>query len=145
MESRQRAWIVISSFAELTVGPVARSVGSGPVSLLPPHPDPSLCLCCWLCSRGFAISLLSVSLCLSGYCFCFLYAPFLLFCFALYLCVIFIYLFKTLRSCFALFQYVFSSSTLFYQSPCASASTAACGHVCVHIAPSWAVPASFEV
>lgn len=66
-----------------------------------------LCLRCWLCDFS-AVSLplflsLSVSL-------LFFLRPFLLFCFALYLCVIFIYLFKTLRSCFALFQYVFSSS-----------------------------------
>lgn len=60
---------------------------------------------------GFAISLLSVSLSLSPLLlFLFFMRPLLLFCFALYLCVIFIYLFKTLRSCFALFQYVFPSS-----------------------------------
>lgn len=65
-----------------------------------------LCLCCWLCDFS-AVSLpLFLSLAIV------FYAPLLLFCFALYLCVIFIYLFKTLRSCFALFQYVFSSSTL---------------------------------
>lgn len=77
-----------------------------------------LCLRCWLCDFS-AVSLpLSPRLSLA---IVFVFsAPLLLFCFALYLCVIFIYLFKTLRSSFALFQYVFSSSI----SPCASACTA---------------------
>lgn len=90
-------------------------------------------------AAGFAISLLSV--CLSPpisllLLFLFFMRPF---CCFVSLCIYVSYLFIYLKHCALLLLYF---NMFFHPLHCASACTA-CGHV--HIAPSWAVPASFEV
>lgn len=92
-----------------------------------------LCHCCWLCDFS-AVSLplfLSLSLL-----FLFFMRPF---CCFVSLCIYVSYLFIYLKHCALVLLYF---NMFFHPLHCASACTA-CGHA--HIAPSWAVPASFEV